>query len=268
MHHRLLAAGVLGLVMTTGINAQVINIDNYNQGTGGNTFSHDQTGPGSNSNLHTGLTATTVGDQRIARVHVVAGAGTVNINNTSDPGTFSISLPSSSTIQAHFHLYYGYNSYDSGASSPTSGTHNFADLNVDTTSLVNPQVAFTLIRMDNPGDIRVTLVSDRTGSAAFRTVTLNQPGNLTPINVSVTQADFAAGSGSGTLNWADIDQVILESGDLGDSTDLRLDNLQFTSVPEPTTYALIALAGLAVGGGAWHRRRKNAKAAEAVLTTI
>jgi hypothetical protein len=266
MKIRLLMVSALVFGIATNAQAQSILIDNFNQGAGGNTFSHDQTDPGSSSNLHTGLTTTTIGAQRIARVHIPTGTGTANINNTANPGVFSLSLPSSATIQAHFHLYWGYDVYNPAAPTPIDASHDFFDLNVDTTSLANPQVTFTLVRLDNPGIIRATLVSDRTGSAAFRTVTLNRPVNTDPVVINITQADFAAGTGSGTLNWADIDNIILESGDLGDSTDLRLDDVRFTAVPEPAAYALMAGAALLTGAGVWYRRRKNAQGHEATLS--
>src|SRR5688572_18352818 len=108
MRYRLLVVIALVAVLGSRADAQSILIDNFNQGAGGNTFSHDQTDPGSTSNLHTGLTATAIGAQRIARVHIPTGTGTANINNTANPGVFSLSLPSSATIQVHFHLYWGY----------------------------------------------------------------------------------------------------------------------------------------------------------------
>lgn len=202
---RVFLASVFGLSLTTALCAQPtsILIDNFNQGTGGSSIGLTLNANGSAAQLYTGLTATTIGNQRIARLHHVTGTGTVNLNNTVNPDVLGMSLPSSSTIEAHFHLYYGYDNYDPAAATPVAGTHTFRDLNVDASVLTGALFEFELIRLDvAPTDLFATLVSDRGGAnEAFRRVMITRnSGNLTPVTIALTQADFAAGTGSGTLN--------------------------------------------------------------------
>lgn len=261
MLQRFIYTGALLLATAGTCLAQAnILVDNFNTGTGGSTINLTLSSTGSTSQFDSGLT-TTIGGQRIARLHHVNGTGTINLNNTVNIDVLGMSLPSSGSIEAHFHLYYGYNSYDASASSPVAVTHSFLDLNTNATTLGSPQFTFDLMRLDVvPSTLFVTLVSARgTGSEAFRRVSLTfNTSVLSSTTVNVTPAQFAAGTGSGTINWADIDQIILETGDLVDSTDLRIDNLRFTAVPEPATFALLGLSGVAAAGAVWYRRRKQA----------
>ena len=259
---RILFASVI-ILATTGISsAQSILVDNFNTGVGGSTIALTLSVPNTSVFQFDNLLTTTIGGQRIARLHDVAGSGTINLNNTVNPDVLGMSLPSSATIQAHFHIYYGYDSYDSSATSPVANTHVFRDLNTDTTILGVPQFTFDVNRLDVvPSTLHVILVSNRgLAGEAFRQADISINSSIFgPTTINVSQAQFAAGTGSGTLNWADIDQIIFETGNLIDSTDLRVDNLRFTAVPEPATMALLGLTGVLSIGGVWYRRRRNQK---------
>lgn len=262
-YRRILAC--FSLFLFTGLTqAQSILVDNFNTGVGGSTINLTlSSAPNSVFQFDSGLT-TTIGGQRLARLHNVSGAGTTNLNNTTNTDILGMSLPSSQTIQAHFHLYYGYDAYDPNATTPIANSHTVRPLNTNTTATFVPQFTFDLIRLDVvPSNLKVTLVSDfvagtpNTGNYRTVTTTFNSSVFSPGITVNLTQADFAAGTGVGSVNWSDIDMIIFETGDLIDSTDLRIDNLRFTAVPEPTTYALIGLSTLAAGGVAWNRRRRS-----------
>lgn len=262
MLRRLFGSLAIMVVLAAGVNAQSVNIDTYNEGAGGNSFSFTATQAlPSVSQLHTGLT-TAIGGQRLARAHFVTGGSgdTVGINNTATSGVFAANLSASATLTGHFHLYYGYDAFNTAQPNPIDPSHTFFDLNTNVSGALgaNWALEFNVVAMDHNATYIVRLVSDRLGTPVVASVSESRLAGFSGI-ISIPSSAFVG------INGSDIDQIILETSDLSESTDLRIDNLQFVSVPEPTTYAL-AIGSLAVlGGGIWHRRRKSARAANALV---
>jgi hypothetical protein len=264
MLRRVLAAFAVFLAVNAQAPAQSVVIDNFNEGTFNITAT---SGTPSVSQLDQGLSnSNTLGTRRISRAHFISGGGggdQVNVNNTANPGRFSTNLTATAT--GHFHLYYGYTAYDPASSDPVSPLHTFADINADIAGGLpggNIGVALDFTTLDHNATLILKLVTNHTGGGQTVSV-VSKPvtANLSPFVVQFTNAELTAGIVSGPgLNFADVDQVILEVGDLEGGTDLVLDSLRFTSVPEPTTWALIGCTGLLAVGGTWYRRRRAGKA--------
>ena len=269
----LLLAGIASVLSLGTVSAQTIIIDNFTVGTAptGSTINITQTGVGSTTTTATLLSASTVinansvVDQgiRIARAHVTTGANGLSLTNTGN----QLNVGLDATTSGHFHLYYGYNTFDPSEplnNQTAAGAYN--DLGRDFSIGGNNAITLSVINPDHSGGIEITLMSGRgTASEAFFTVTqpytIGNPSNQTLV--------FQLSAFTG-VNITDVDQIIVEPvGQIPSAGDLSLDNLIVTvsAVPEPATYALMGLSGVAVGAGVWMRRRNANKILQGKLPT-
>ncbi len=262
---------VLALTAVGQLSAQpFVIIDNYNQ-TNFNLTANSVTT--SVAQYDTGLsTSNTMGGSRISRAHFVSGGGggdQLNVNNTANPGFFEVSC--STTASGHFHSYYGYSAYDTSTEDPVAVTHTFTDMNTNVQGVLGSpiiNVALDFQTLDHPMTLIFKIVTNHTGGGQTVSV-VSKPvaAQLTPFNVTFTNAELVAGITSGPgLNFTDVDQVILQSADLPGGTDFLADNFRFfVSVPEPTTYALIGVSSLVIGAGAYLQRRRQNKLANSSI---
>jgi len=122
----------------------------------------------------------------------------------------------------------------------------------------------TLDNYSGPSSLRLTLTGFVTTAptGAF-TITLEDNS----ANLSVTSFLWASyGVSSSTVtnpvtvaspfNWNNVAGWTLDAGGSGNAVNATFTSLNVTAVPEPSTYALLALSGLALGGYAARRRRR------------
>jgi hypothetical protein len=116
----------------------------------------------------------------------------------------------------------------------------------------------------NPANLRLELTGLVTTSpgGAF-SITLEDNGSLIS-STPFTWDSFGSTSSTVTavvgltpsFNWANITYLNLVAGGTGNAVNATFTSLNVTAVPEPSTYALLALSGLALGGYAMRRRRR------------
>ncbi|MFM8719191.1 MAG: PEP-CTERM sorting domain-containing protein, partial [Chthoniobacterales bacterium] len=92
------------------------------------------------------------------------------------------------------------------------------------------------------------------GSGKYAT-TLFDWASFTGLSSTVTVAVNSAGAVPG-FEWNNIIGWTWDSGGSGGTINATITELTATAVPEPSTYALLALSGLAIGGYAMRRRRR------------
>jgi hypothetical protein len=273
----LLLAGIASVLSVGAVSAQTIIIDNFTStvtaaAPNGSDFNITFSGEDSQSVTNTGLNASTVINPtggtnagiRITRAHITSGTNTINVDNTGTINQLNVGLGTATS--GHFHLYYGYNAFDPDFAANAQPSGNYNDLSRDFTGGGNNSITLSALNPDHNGGVTIRLISGRgTGSEAV--VTASVPyvtGN--PSNQTLTFL-FTAFPG---INFTDIDQIIVEpTGDIPAAGDLSLDNITVTvsAVPEPATYALMGLSGVAVGAGVWMRRRNANKILQGKLPT-
>ncbi len=109
-------------------------------------------------------------------------------------------------------------------------------LSLSLTGLVTtaPVGAFSITLEDNSSNLSVTFFS-------WSSFTTNPSTVSVPVNVPVT------------FNWNNVIGWTLDAGGSGGAVNATFTEL--TVVPEPSTYALLSMAGMALGGYLWHRRQ-------------
>lgn len=272
-----LLAGIASVLSLGTVSAQTIIIDNFTSlataaAPNGSNFTITQVGVGSQTVTNTALSASTVINPtggtnagiRISRGHVTAGTNAITVDNTGTNDQLNVGLGSATS--GHFHLYYGYNAFNAALAPNAQLVGDYNDLSRDFTGGGNNSITLSALNPDHNGGITILLISGRgTGSEVVATASVPYvTGN--PSNQTLT---FFFSSFAG-INFADIDQIIVEpTGDIPPAGDLSLDNIVVTvsAVPEPATYALMGLSGLAVGAGVWMRRRNANKILQGKLPT-
>jgi len=153
-------------------------------------------------------------------------------------------------------LLYGYSAVSTAsldANNYTAG-HTFASLNRNVTGTTGVSMVYGLGGAAATGTIVVTLISGTGGSQQIANATL-------PI-VSAGNAPllFTAGSflaNNPSLNFGDIDQVVISVNGVPAGTNFSLDNITFAAVPEPTSLALLGTTMAAAAGLGWRRARSR-----------
>jgi hypothetical protein len=100
-----------------------------------------------------------------------------------------------------------------------------------------PTGAFSITLEDNVGNLSVTPFLWASYGVSSSTVT-------NPVTVA------------SPFNWNNVAGWTLDAGGSGNAVNATFTSLNVTAVPEPSTYALLALSGLALGGYAARRRRR------------
>ena len=198
-----------------------IVVDNFDSGT----FNDLQTGVGSSTFTQTGIaTSDTIGGIRSVKSDVITGTGSSRVNTDQTAGQFTWNVDSATSGLAH--LYYG--------SSATGGSHLNADFSAESA------IQFDVISTDVPGTMRIELVMN--GGASIWEVDVAVPGLIvTPISAAVDFSSFTHVSG-GAMDLSDVDAMTFEVTNALASSDWQFDAI--TVVPEPSTGALLGLAGL------------------------
>lgn len=132
-------------------------------------------------------------------------------------------------------------SFDPGLNFTTLDNYggNPSNLRLLLTGLVttSPGGAFTISLEDNLGNISATPFTWSSFGLTSSIVT-NPVTVVTP------------------FNWNNVVGLTLDAGGTGNAVNATFTSLSVTAVPEPSTYALLALSGLALGGYAMRRRRR------------
>lgn len=259
--------GLASLAAWNSAAAQTIIVDNFTVGSApsGSTIAIAQTGTGSTTQPFSGLSASTVinptggtdAGRRLARAHVTSGSNALDLDNTGINNQFNVALGAGTS--GHFHLYYGFVDYNPALTPGTQPGANYDDLSRDVTGGGNNSITLSILNPDHNGGVGITLISGR-GTGSQVVASFNQPyvtGN--PSNQTLT---FFFSSFSG-IDFTDLDQIIVEAvPDLPAAGDLGLDNILITvsSVPEPTTVAMMGLTGMVAASSIWYRRRNARKA--------
>ena len=210
-------------------------IDDFTEGTTNASI----TGVGADIDIDSGLTVTsTIGGTRVARAHNTAGPNSNSVTNTNIGGQLDWSVDTQTT--GHFHLYYGYNTYN-GSSAPTDWNDqaggDYNDLNADFTGETG--ITVNILFADTTGGIRIGLISNRgEGTESVASLVVTNAGGAETLTFDF--ASFVIEEG-GSLNIANIDQIIVEAAADSTSADWSLNFV--STVPEPST-ALLGLVGL------------------------
>jgi hypothetical protein len=116
---------------------------------------------------------------------------------------------------------------------------NPANLRLELTGLVttSPGGAFTITLEDNLG---------RTSATPFTWSSFGLSSSVVVNPVTVVSP----------FNWNNVSGWTLDAGGTGNPVAATFTSLQATAVPEPSTYALFAFGGLALGGYLIRRRRR------------
>lgn len=210
-----------------GASQATILIDDYTSGSGSDTI-------GGNSTNFVFQNGTMLGGDRLLW-HTIS-SNPLNLTHSATVINGILSVAGKTQVDSMTQVAYGYQ--------PSStGGFTFQDMNSD----FSAETAFkvTCLSNDLTGTMTVYVRSAAVNGGSFLSSTMNLvPG----MNSTTHTYDFAFSNFAG-MNWADIDQVVLEINNDA-SGDTVIDT--FEAVPEPTT--MVALAAGAIALAARRRR--------------
>lgn len=187
------------------------------------------------------------------------------IKTNSDPATFQLGINSSQAFRqvanpvtaGNSKLLYGYSAVNNAAldaNNYTSGAHTFSSLNLNVTGTTGLALTYSLGGSASTGTITATLISGTSGSQQVANA------SLPIVSTSGSPLLFTSGSffaSNPSLNFGDIDQIVLSVNGVPAGTNFGMDNIRFAAVPEPTSLAMLAITALGVAGVAFARRRNK-----------
>ena len=223
-------AALLAVCLALPVSAD-ITIDNFNQG-GVDIFVDNNTTTATDTD--TGLATTnTVGGERYAVLHWQAGSDSTTLQiNQAGENFGKCGFGSQPANDGWFELIYG----------------NSTDLNADLTQNgTNDSIGIRFLFSDIAGTTTVTVVTTGVGSS---TLSKNNPmgGEMD------TWLWFNYSAFSGSADFSNIDKITVSSDGVA-GADTIFDMVGTSQqIPEPSSFALIGLAGVAV----WRLRRKKA----------
>ncbi len=237
--------------------AQTI-IDNFSlpaQGGSGTDYLTITGGLGSSNNL------VQSGTDAIGGTRVYYG-----IKTNSDPAAFQLGITATQEYRqvanpvtaGNSKLLYGYSAVNTAALDANdyiNGAHTFNSLNLDATGTTGVSMVYGLGGNASTGTVTVSLISGTTGGT-------QQLANVTLPIVSASNAPLLFSSAAflannGSLNFADIDQVVVSINGVPAGTNFSVDNITFAAVPEPTSLAMIGLTAVTTAAGLYFRRRHS-----------
>lgn len=161
-------------------------------------------------------------------------------------------------------LLYGYSAVNTAsldANDYVTG-QTFSSLNLGVTGTTGVSMVYSLGGTASTGTIIVTLISG-TNEASQQLASVSLP------IVSASNAPLLFSSGAflannGSLNFGDIDQIVVSINGVPDGVNLSADNITFAAVPEPTSLAMLGLTTVAGGTAFYYRKRHRRRVVSAV----
>jgi hypothetical protein len=189
--------------------------------------------------------------------------GDTNAVNFEIGGQQQFRVVNSTSSNASAQLLYGFGSFTNGDAAQEAAVQsgNYTSLSLPVRSLnssFDPAGAFAFEYQNNGivTDFRITVVSGRNEGTA---TTFSSELFVLPQSTSDTTfvVPFSSFGGTSSATFGDIDQIVFSFGMIPPNTVLAIDNLRgMCAVPEPSSLAIIGLAGaMGFGGWMWRRRR-------------
>lgn len=189
------------------------------------------------------------------------------IKTNSDPATLQLGITNTQEYRqvanpvtaGNSKLLYGYSAVSNASLDAndyvTSQTFNSLNLNVTGTTGV--AMTYGLGGGASTGTITVTLISGTTGGTQqLANVTLPiVSGSNVPL--LFTSAAFLANNAS--LNFGDIDQIVVSVNGVPAGTNFSMDNVTFAAIPEPTSLTMLGLTAFVGAAGYYTRHRRRVR---------